>query len=92
MKLTFLTFLLLFLYIKYSTYENFYYYIQPEESEELETEEHAEVHKTLLKKKKKQNKLCKQTVFNNCCPEYHINVHNIKGISNVTTPRLNLTL
>ena len=90
MKLTFLIFLLLFLYIKYSTYENFYYYTQPEESEELEPEEHAEVPGS--HPKKKQNKSCRQTVFNNCCPEYHINVHNIKGISNVTTPRLNLTL
>ena len=71
---------------------------QPEEPEdpkqqEPSEEEHAEVPKpNKINKTVKPKKPCIKQTINNCCPEYNINVHNIKGTTNVTTPTLKFNL
>ena len=68
---------------------------QPEEPDKPEEpeEEHAEVPKpNKINKTVKPKKPCIKQTINNCCPEYNINVHNIKGTTNVTTPTLKFNL
>ena len=95
--------LTLFFYLGNQKTEKFSNHVNPEEPEEPEESINGGSNKTIIlaehpeipepeSLKKPEKKPCIQQNIGNYCPEYHISVHNIKGTTSVTTPKLNFSM